>query len=79
MTTAPNVRAIHLYGGSIGTFLESEEATPFDHQDHSWPILVRAGEWLQANNPLIRALCPRLAIPLRERVAVGGLPFAGLI
>ena len=78
MTTGPNVRAIHLYSGSIGTFLQSEEARLFDLENHNWVHLARAAEWLRQNNPLIRDLCPQLVIGIHERAAVGGLPFAEL-
>lgn len=76
MTTAPNVRAIHLYSGSIGTFLQSEEARSFDLENHNWVHLAQAEEWLRQNNPLIRDLSPKLVIGIDERVAVGALPFA---
>jgi hypothetical protein len=78
MTTAANVRAIHLYGGIIGTYLESQEATSFDLENHNWAQLARAAEWLRQNNPLIRDLCPKLAVSTDERAGVGGLPFAQL-
>src|SRR5579859_8112524 len=78
MTSGPNVRAIHLYSGSIGTFLQSEEARLFDLENHNWVHLARAAEWLRQNNPLIRDLCPQLVIGIHERAAVGGLPFAEL-
>jgi len=81
MYLTPNLQALHVYGGTIGTYLRSPEATSFDLGDHSWQQIEIACDWLKANNPLIRSLCPELSIPLShderpEDLTIGALPFA---
>jgi len=87
MYLTPNLQALHVYGGTIGTYLQSPDANPFDLTDHSWEKISIASNWLKTNNPLIRRLCPHLFIlpslddseqPHSDDVAFAGLPFAQL-
>jgi hypothetical protein len=83
MSLTPNVRALHLYGGIIGTYLGSPKATSFDLADHSWNKVLNASNWLITNNPLFRSLSHQLSIPLSldnsiNPTAIGGLPLAHL-
>jgi hypothetical protein len=87
MYLTPNLQALHVYGGTMGTYLQSPEANSFDLMDHSWDKILIASNWLKKNNPLIRWLCPQLSIPTSldhteqpnsDDVTFGGLPFAQL-
>ena len=89
MYLTPNLQALHVYGGTIGTYLRSPDANPFDLTDHSWEKISIASNWLKTNNPLIRWLCPQLSIlpslddseqPRSDSddVTFGSLPFARL-
>lgn len=83
MSLTANVRALHLYEGTIGTYLGSSEATSFDLSNHSWNTILNASKWLRRHNPLFQSLCRQLslALPLNNlgnHVAVGGLPLANL-
>jgi len=83
MCPTPNVRALHLYGGTMGTFLRSPEATSFDLSNHSWNKALDALNWLITKNPLFRSLCHRLSIflPLQDSstdTAIGGVLFTYL-
>jgi Helitron helicase-like domain at N-terminus len=61
MYVTPNDRALFLYGGMIGAFLESAEASSFDRSNHRWDLIETAVKWLRDNNPFIREICPALA------------------
>jgi hypothetical protein len=52
MYITPNDRAVHLYSGVIGAFLNSSEAGTFDLDNHPWELLEIAATWLKQNNPL---------------------------
>ena len=54
MYITPNDRAVYLYCGMIGAFLNSNSAGRFDRDNHPWELLQNAGRWLQENNPLFR-------------------------
>ena len=54
MYITPNDRAVYLYSGMIGAFLNSNSAGRFDRDNHPWELLQNAGRWLQENNPLFR-------------------------
>jgi len=62
MYLTPNLQALHVYSGTIGTYLHSPDANPFDLMDHSWEKISIASNWLKMNNPLIQWLCPQLSI-----------------
>ena len=87
MYLTPNLQALHVYSGTIGTYLHSPDANPFDLMDHSWEKISIASNWLKTNNPLIRWLCPQLSIlpslddseqPDSDDITFGSLPFAQL-
>lgn len=62
----------------MGTYLRSPEATAFDMSQHSWDKVVAGSQWLRANNPLIRSLCPELSVCLEEVGAIGNVGLGGI-
>ena len=62
MYLTPNDRAILFYGGLIGAFLSSENASNFDLNNHPWKELQEGIEWLRYNNSLFRTFFT-LSIP----------------
>ena len=87
MYLTSNLQALHVYDGTIDTYLQSSDANPFDLADHFWEKISIAFNWLKTNNPLIRRLCSHLFIlislddseqPHSDDVAFAGLSFAQL-
>ena len=47
---------MYLYGGVMGAFLSSGNASSFDLNSHPWGELQDVIEWLHNNNPLFQNL-----------------------
>ena len=56
MNYSKNYRALYLYSGMLGAFLENDQIN-FDLPENRWfhPSLPLACEWLQQHNPYLRA------------------------
>ena len=52
MYLTSNDRALCLYGGIMGAFLSSGDASTFDLSDHPWDRLEAAKAWLLRYNHL---------------------------
>lgn len=58
MYLTSNNRALCLYGGIMGAFLSSGNASTFDLSDHPWNHLEAAKAWLLQYNHLFAPFIP---------------------